>query len=109
MFMTMDPGIRAILSEMEEHGHRHDARERERSRRLIHLEPATAQLLSIVVRSRGRRRVLEIGTSRGYSTIWLAWAVGARGRLISIERDGHKQEQADANLRRAGLRDAVDL
>jgi predicted O-methyltransferase YrrM len=94
---------------MEEHGRHHDAQERQHSRRLLNLEPQTAQLLSILVRSSGRRRVLEIGTSNGYSTIWLAWAAGPRGRVISIERDAHKQEQADANLRRAGLRDAVDL
>jgi predicted O-methyltransferase YrrM len=107
--MTMEPRIRAILSEMEEQGRHHDAQEREHSRQLLNLEPQTAQFLSILVRSSGRRRVLEIGTSNGYSTIWLAWAVGPRGRLISIERDGHKQEHADANLRRAGLRDTVDL
>jgi predicted O-methyltransferase YrrM len=105
----MEPGIRAILSEMEEQGRCHDAQERDRSRQLLNLEPRTAQLLSILVRSSDRRRVLEIGTSNGYSTIWLAWSVGPRGRLISIDRDAHKQEQADANLRRAGLRDTVDL
>jgi predicted O-methyltransferase YrrM len=109
MFATMDSSIQAILSELEEHGRRHDAREQEHRRRLLNLEPETAQLLAILVRSSRRARVLEIGTSNGYSTIWLAWAVGPSGRVVSIERDAHKQEQADANLRRAGLRETVDL
>jgi predicted O-methyltransferase YrrM len=87
---------------MEEQGRRHDAQEKEHSRKLLNLEPETAHLLSVLVRSSGRRRILEIGTSNGYSTIWLAWAMGPWGRIISIERDVHKQEQADVNLRRAG-------
>jgi predicted O-methyltransferase YrrM len=61
------------------------------------------------VRSGQRTRVLEIGTSNGYSTIWLAAAVQPGGRVTSVERDAARQAQADANLRRAGLRQAVDL
>jgi predicted O-methyltransferase YrrM len=54
--------------------------------------------------------LLEIGTSNGYSTIWLAWSVQATGgHIISLERDADKQARADANLQRAGLRDKVDL
>jgi predicted O-methyltransferase YrrM len=53
---------------------------------------------------------LEIGTSNGFSTIWLAWAAReVGGRVTSIERDPWKRELADANLQRAGLRDTVDL
>jgi predicted O-methyltransferase YrrM len=74
------------------------------------LEPDTAAILSILVRSSGRKSLLEIGTSNGYSTIWLAWAANqTRGRLISIELDRGRQSQADGNLRRAGLREHVDL
>jgi predicted O-methyltransferase YrrM len=54
--------------------------------------------------------LLEIGTSNGYSTIWLAWASRAiGGHISSIDREAYKQVLADANLRRAGLRDVVDL
>jgi len=66
--------------------------------------------LSILIRSSRRTRLLEIGTSNGYSTIWLAWAASATGgHVISIDRDAHKQVMADANLRRAGLREMVEL
>ena len=77
---------------------------------MLNLEPDTAQLLSIFVRSGRRTRLLEIGTSNGYSTIWLAWAARVvGGSVITIDRDEHKQALADSNLRRAGLRDVVDL
>jgi predicted O-methyltransferase YrrM len=107
--MTMNPPLRAVLADLEEEGRRHDAQEHEHSRKMLNLEPETARLLSILVRSSRRGRVLEIGTSNGYSTIWLAWAVGPAGHITSVDRDAHKQTLADANLRRAGLRDVVEL
>ncbi len=77
---------------------------------MLNLEPETAQFLSILIRSSHRTRLLEIGTSNGYSTIWLAWAASATGgHVISIDRDADKQVMADANLRRAGLREMVEL
>lgn len=107
--MLMNPALRALLSALGEEGRRHDAHEQEHRRKLLNLEPQTATLLGILVRSSRRKRILEIGTSSGYSTLWLAWAVGAGGRVTSIERDAHKQALADANLRHAGLRDRVEL
>lgn len=107
--MLMPPALRALLSALEEEGRRNDAREQDRRRKLLNLEPQTAKLLSILVRSSRREHILEIGTSNGYSTLWLAWAVGAGGRVTSIERDAHKQALADANLRHVGLRDRVAL
>jgi predicted O-methyltransferase YrrM len=106
----MDAAIRELLAELEAHGQEHDARETVHARRLLNLEPDTAQLVSILIQNGRRARVLEIGTSNGYSTIWLADAVRDEGgRVISIERDEAKGAQADANLRRAGLRDRVEL
>lgn len=106
----MDATIQALLDELYEEGRRNDARESERSKRMLNLEPATAQLLSLLVRNGQRTRLLEIGTSNGYSTIWLASAARATGgRLLSIDRDAAKQAMADANLCRAGLRDGVEL
>jgi len=54
--------------------------------------------------------LLEIGTSNGYSTIWLAWATQqVGGHVTSIDRDESKLTLADENLRKAGLREVVDL
>src|SRR2546430_100349 len=102
--------LRHLLSELEEAGRRNDEQEQDRSRKMLNLEPETAHLLSVLVRSSRRTRLLEIGTSNGYSTIWLAWAASVTGgRVISIDRDAHKQAQADANLRRVGLRELVEF
>ncbi len=106
----MEAELRRLLNELYEEGQRHDASEQERSKKRLNLEPESARLLSILVRSSRRTRLLEIGTSNGYSTIWLAWATRAvGGHIISIDREAHKQVLADANLCRAGLRDVVDL
>ena len=107
---TMKADLRAFLVELHEGGQEHDARQRQHDDRLRNLEPETAALLSVLVRSSGRKHLLEIGTSNGYSTIWLAWAANRTGgRVISIELDPGRQEEADENLRRAGLRELVDL
>ena len=105
-----DAEIRAFLTELYEAGRQNDAQEQERSKKMLNLEPDTAQFLHILIRSTRRTHLLEIGTSNGYSTIWLAWAAStAGGRVISIDRDTHKQAQADANLRHVGLREMVEL
>jgi predicted O-methyltransferase YrrM len=106
----MDVNLRALLHELEETGARNDAQEQDRNKKMLNLEPETAHLLSILVRSSRRTQLLEIGTSNGYSTIWLAWATQTYGgHVISIDRDERKQALADANLRRAGLRELVTL
>jgi len=106
----MEASLRRILSELEEAARDHDARESDHDRKMLSLEAPTAQILSVMVRSSHRVRLLEIGTSHGYSTIWLAWAVRRLGgHVTSIDRAAHKLALADDNLRRAGLRDMVDL
>jgi predicted O-methyltransferase YrrM len=102
--------LRELLRELEEKGRENDARETERSRKMLNLDPRTAQLLTILARASRATRMLEIGTSNGYSTIWLAWAASlAGGRVTSIERHPDKRILAEENLRRAGLLSIVDL
>jgi predicted O-methyltransferase YrrM len=110
MQTAMDAALRRLLEALYEEGTRNDAHEQERRRKLLNLEPETAHFLSVLVKSGRRKRLLEIGTSNGYSTIWLAWAAQTTGgRIISIDREAAKQEQAAANLQRTGLRDLVEL
>lgn len=105
-----DTDIRAFLDRLYTDGQRQDAQEQEHSKKMLNLEPDTAQFLSILIRSSQRKNLLEIGTSNGYSTTWQAWAASkTRGHIISIDRDPRKHELADANLRAAGLRELVDL
>ena len=106
----MKQQVKDLLAELERHGADNDAREADRARKMLNLEPEAARLLGILVRSSRARRVLEIGTSNGYSTIWLVSAARETGgQLISIERSADKQAMARENLARAGLADHVAL
>lgn len=106
----MDEGIRSLLAELEASGRENDARQQDWRKKMLNLDPETARMLALLVRLGRRTRLLEIGASNGYSTIWLAWAARAGGgRVVSIERDPWKRELAEANLRRAGLRETVEL
>jgi predicted O-methyltransferase YrrM len=107
---VMDKHLRELLQELQERGLENDARATERPRMMLNLEPASAQLLSILVRASGATRALEIGTSNAYSTIWLAWSLApVGGRIISIDRNPEKHALARENLLCASLLDSVDL
>ncbi len=108
--IAMDKRVHELLHEMEKHGRENDARATERPRMMLNLDPASAQLVSILVRASGVTRAVEIGTSNAYSTIWLAWSlVPAGGRIVSIDRNPDKHALARENLRRADLLDRVEL
>jgi predicted O-methyltransferase YrrM len=106
----MDQAIRDLLDELHRAGQEHDAALDDRLQRLRNLEPETGALLNLLVRTLRARAVLELGTSNGYSTIWLAEAVaGHAGRVTSVEIEPERAGQAATNLARAGLADYVDL
>lgn len=67
------------------------------------------KFLDLLVRIARARRVLEIGTLGGYSTIWMARALPESGQIVSLELDPHHAEVARTNLRKAGVLDKVDL
>jgi predicted O-methyltransferase YrrM len=75
----------------------------------INVAPNQGKLLSLLVRIAGARRVLEVGTLGGYSTIWLARALPAAGTLVTLELEEHNATVARANLERAGLGDRVEV
>ena len=75
----------------------------------INVTPAQGKFLYLLARIRGARRILEVGTLGGYSTIWLARALPAGGRLITLEIDAAHAAVAEENLLRAGLSDRVQI
>jgi predicted O-methyltransferase YrrM len=75
----------------------------------IDVTPLQGKFLELLVRICGARRILEIGTLGGYSTIWLARALPDGGSLITLELEPRHAEVARANLKRVGLLDRVDL
>jgi predicted O-methyltransferase YrrM len=75
----------------------------------IDVAPAEGRFLHILARMVGARCILEIGTLGGYSTIWLARALPAGGRLVTLEASPAHAAVARANIERAGLADVVEL
>ena len=75
----------------------------------ISVSPPQGKFLQLLARALGARAILEIGTLGGYSTIWLARAMPAGGRLITLEADPKHAEIARANIARAGLAGVVEL
>jgi predicted O-methyltransferase YrrM len=74
----------------------------------IDVAPNQGKLLHLLARIQGTRRILEIGTLGGYSTIWLARALPPDGKLITLELDPAHARIASANIHRAGLTSLVD-
>jgi predicted O-methyltransferase YrrM len=75
----------------------------------ISVTPCQGKLLMLLAQIQGARRILEIGTLGGYSTIWLARALPAGGSLVTLEFNPRHAEVARHNLARAGLADKVDV
>ena len=75
----------------------------------IQVSPPQGRLLEMLARAIGARRILEIGTLGGYSTLWLARGITSGGKLITLEYDPKHAEVARANFARAGRSSAIDL
>lgn len=75
----------------------------------ISVSPPQGKLLLLLAMIRQARTILEIGTLGGYSTIWLARALPAGGRLVTLEADPKHAEVAGANIARAGLGGMVEV
>ncbi|MFY9937745.1 MAG: O-methyltransferase [Silvibacterium sp.] len=75
----------------------------------IAVAPNQGKWLMILARAIGVRSILEMGSLGGYSTIWLARALPANGRMITLEADPRHAEVAQANIARAGLADKVEI
>jgi predicted O-methyltransferase YrrM len=105
-----DPERRAFAHALYAAGREHDDTQPDRLARWRNVEPETAELLGVLTRTKRARRVLEIGTSNGYSTIWLADAAAATGgTVLTVEVEPSRTALARENLARAGLEDRVEL
>ena len=106
----MDRARRALADELYAASREHDAAQAYRLDRFRNVEPDTAELLGVLIRATGARRILELGTSNGYSTIWLADAAQATGgRVVSVDVDASRTELARASLAAAGVDVRVEL
>jgi predicted O-methyltransferase YrrM len=98
LFQTPDPALSQALKDAEAAG-----------LPAIQVSPNQGAFLNSIARIAGARRILEIGTLGGYSTIWLARALPAEGKLITLELNPKHAEVARRNLERAGLSGRVEI
>jgi predicted O-methyltransferase YrrM len=115
----MDAAIAAVLTQYEQRGAEEHKLQlkgtmeewlERRDEFLIAVGPATGQLLNILAKSVKARTILELGTSYGYSTVWLAEAARATGgKLVTVEKAVYKQDYARQMLAKAGLAAHVDF
>src|SRR3954462_11155201 len=104
-----DP-LDALKGELEAFGDTHDAATRELPRRMLNITRDTGEFLAVLVRATAARRVLEIGTSNGYSTLWLADAAREiGGSVTTVELADYKIELASANFARCGLAPFINM
>jgi predicted O-methyltransferase YrrM len=100
----MRASLDALLAELEQFGEANDRATAERGRRMLNITRDTGEFLAVLVRATRARRVLEIGTSNGYSTLWLARGAQAiGGSVTTVEVSDYKIELAAANFARSGL------
>jgi len=100
----MDAARRAVAEELVQRSREHDAAQADRLARFRNVETDTAELLAVLILSTKAKSILELGTSNGYSTIWLADAAErGGGHLTSVDFDAERTAMAAASLERAGL------
>ncbi|MBI2228397.1 MAG: class I SAM-dependent methyltransferase [Deltaproteobacteria bacterium] len=98
-----DP-LENLLAELEQFGKDNDGSTVERPRKMLNITRDTGEFLAVLVRATLARRVLEIGTSNGYSTLWLASAARAiGGSVTTVEKSQYKIGLATTNFARSGL------
>ena len=106
----MGDSLKALKAELERFGASNDAAATERRRSMLNITRETGELLRVLVHATAAKRVLEIGTSNGYSTLWLAEAAMAiGGSVTTIESDEHKVQMASANFTRSSLSQVITL
>ena len=106
----MTDALDKLLDELEQFGQANDGSTTERPRRMLNITRDTGELLAVLVRACVARRVLEIGTSNGYSTLWLA--SGARaigGKVTTVEMSDYKIGLAKTTFARSGLAARISL
>jgi predicted O-methyltransferase YrrM len=108
--MNMDKRLISTLADLERFGIENDEKAVGRSDKMLNITHETGEFLSILVKATNARNVLEIGTSNGYSTIWLADAVRKiNGLVTTIESDQCKVQLAEQNFVEAGVSDYIKI
>jgi predicted O-methyltransferase YrrM len=104
----VDEKLTALLKELASFGAENDARVPDYKGKMLNITAETGAFLALLVRAIKARRVLEIGTSNGYSTLWLAYAVQQTGgQVVTVDRSSFKEDLARRNFERAGFSSSI--
>lgn len=102
--------LELLLLELEKYGKEHDSKKEKREEKLRNISREMGQFLSILIKGCGAQRILEIGTSNGYSTLWLANAAKeTKGNVTTVELSSGRVAEALMNFEKANLRYQIDI
>ncbi|WCN36594.1 O-methyltransferase [Aneurinibacillus uraniidurans] len=106
----MQKNIEMLLNELESFGIYNDSNTNDSALRMKNITKDTGEFLSILIKSSKATNILEVGTSNGYSTIWLAQNfLDVKGHVTTLEFDDNKAAMALDNFRKAGLESTITL
>jgi len=106
----MTIALAELFNELEAFGKANDTVTTDRALRMLNITHDTGEFLELLVRALGARRVLEVGTSNGYSTLWLAKAAQAiDGLVTTLEQSAYKIDLATKNFARTSLAPHIKL
>lgn len=98
-----------LLRELEQKGLENDQVQSNKNLKYLNITKDTGEFLRFLILATGAKRILEIGTSNGYSTIWLASSIPENGSITTIEFSENKAEEALSNFKKAGLNNQIEL
>jgi predicted O-methyltransferase YrrM len=107
---NLNTNLTSLLKEIYDFGVENDSHKILKEARMRNVTPVTGELLHFFIGMTGAKRILEIGTSNGYSTLWMADAVNNNGgQVITLEYDPDKAELAHTNFARSSFHSVIEL
>ncbi|WP_319522050.1 O-methyltransferase [uncultured Desulfosarcina sp.] len=98
-----------VLNELEQSGAQNDRIQTDKSKKYLNITRDTGEFFTVLVKATKAKNILELGTSNGYSTLWLASALPENGTVTTIERSEQKAKEAKANFERTNLLERIQL
>ncbi|KZN46529.1 O-methyltransferase [Pseudoalteromonas luteoviolacea] len=92
-----------LLTDLAKLGEENDANALDKQSKYLNITQDTGEFLAFLIKASSTRRILELGTSNGYSTLWMASALPFDGHITTIEGHEHKHQQARNNIDKANL------
>ncbi len=99
----------ALLEKLEAQGARNDETAVNKQDKYLNITRDTGELLSVLIKASKCSDILEIGTSNGYSTLWLASSISEKGKVITVDISAKKLAMARSNLQSVNLQHKVDF